>query len=145
MPLKTNSEITDLQALRQHERDAQQLRERLEELEPIRTETQQERFALQKQAEQQRQERSELLLRVFKDVNKFLGAEVCQQNCMVDEVLLMSRTTRRLPTLVSSAILFSIVSVRSIKCDQTLKDGSKRPRCLSTSVWREYRWRAIQV
>ncbi|EIW73667.1 hypothetical protein TREMEDRAFT_26645 [Tremella mesenterica DSM 1558] len=60
---------------RQLEKEAQQLRERLQELEPLLTETQQERFALQKQAEQQRQERSDLLLRVFKDINKFLGTE----------------------------------------------------------------------
>lgn len=66
----------DKQSSKQHERDARQLRERLDELEPLLTETQQERFQIQKQSEQQRQERSELLLRVFKDVNKFLGTEV---------------------------------------------------------------------
>ncbi|ORY31357.1 hypothetical protein BCR39DRAFT_89832 [Naematelia encephala] len=60
---------------RQYEKDAVSLRERIEELEPLLTETQQERIHLQKQSEQQRQERSELLLRVFKDVNKFLGAD----------------------------------------------------------------------
>ena len=60
---------------RQHERDAVALRERIEELEPLLTETQQERFQLERQSEQQRQERSELLLRVFKDVNKFLGTD----------------------------------------------------------------------
>ena len=64
------------QTARQHERDANALRERLEELEPMLTETQQERFQLQRQSEQQRQERSELLLRVFKDVNRFLGNDV---------------------------------------------------------------------
>jgi hypothetical protein len=52
------------------------LRERVEELEPLLTETQSERFQLQKQGEVERQERSELLLRVFRDVNKFLGADV---------------------------------------------------------------------
>ena len=52
------------------------LRERIEELEPLLSATQSERLALQKQGEQQRQERSELLLRVFKDVNKFLGTDV---------------------------------------------------------------------
>jgi hypothetical protein len=47
-------------------------------LEPLLTETQQERFQIQRQSEQQRQERSELLLRVFKDVNRFLGADVSE-------------------------------------------------------------------
>ncbi|ORX40156.1 hypothetical protein BD324DRAFT_648758 [Kockovaella imperatae] len=60
---------------RQHERDANSLRERLEELEPMLTETQQERFQLQRQSEQQRQERSDLLLKVLKDINRFLGTE----------------------------------------------------------------------
>ncbi|WWD18405.1 hypothetical protein CI109_102855 [Kwoniella shandongensis] len=60
---------------KQHEREVNILRERIEELEPLLTETQQERFQLQRQSEQQRQERSELLLRVFKDVNRFLGTE----------------------------------------------------------------------
>ena len=65
-----------LQTARQHERDAYALRERLEELEPMLSETQRDRFQLQRQSEQQRQERSELLLRVFKDVNRFLGNDV---------------------------------------------------------------------
>ena len=39
-------------------------------------ETQQEQFKIQRQSETQRQERSELLLRVFKDVNRFLGTDV---------------------------------------------------------------------
>jgi hypothetical protein len=52
------------------------LRERVEELEPLLTETQSERFQLQKQGEVERQEKTELLLRVFRDVNKFLGADV---------------------------------------------------------------------
>ncbi|WVR06279.1 hypothetical protein IAU60_003309 [Kwoniella sp. DSM 27419] len=59
---------------KQHEREAVHLRERIEELEPLLTETQQERFTIQRQSETQKQERSELLLRVFKDVNRFLGA-----------------------------------------------------------------------
>ncbi|WVO15791.1 hypothetical protein L204_103453 [Cryptococcus depauperatus] len=60
---------------KQYEREANLLRERIEELEPLLTETQQERFQLQKQSESQRQERSELLLRVFKDVSRFVGTE----------------------------------------------------------------------
>lgn len=40
------------------------------------TETQQEQFKTQRHSEQQRQERTELLLRVFKDVNRFLGQDV---------------------------------------------------------------------
>lgn len=60
-----------LKTAKQHEREANLLKERIEELEPLLTETQQERFQMQKQSETQRQERSELLLRVFKDVNKF--------------------------------------------------------------------------
>jgi len=66
----------DQQNARQFEREANNLRERIEELEPMLTETQQEQFKIQRQSEQQRQERSELLLRVFKDVNRFLGTEV---------------------------------------------------------------------
>lgn len=69
--LKTNE-----QTAKKHEREANLLRQRIEELEPMLTETQQERFALQKQSEQQRQERTELLLQVYKDVNKFLGTDV---------------------------------------------------------------------
>ena len=64
------------QNARQHERDANNLRDRLEELEPQLTETQQERFQIQRQSEQQRQERSDLLLKVFKDINRFLGTDV---------------------------------------------------------------------
>ncbi|KAK4687765.1 hypothetical protein P7C73_g2352, partial [Tremellales sp. Uapishka_1] len=64
-----------IKTAKQHERDSARLRDRIEELEPLLTETQSERMQLQKQGEQQRLERSELLLRVFKDVNKFLGAE----------------------------------------------------------------------
>lgn len=64
------------ESAKKYEREAILLRERIEELEPLLTETQQERYTLQKQNEQQRQERSELLLRVFKDVNRFLGTEV---------------------------------------------------------------------
>jgi hypothetical protein len=68
---------TDAQSAKRHERDASQLRDRLSEVEPLLTETQQERIQIQKQSDQQRTERTELLLRVFKDVNKFLGTEVC--------------------------------------------------------------------
>lgn len=60
---------------KQHEREAASLRERLENIEPLLTSTQNERSQIQKQSEQQRQERTELLLRVFKDVNRFLGTE----------------------------------------------------------------------
>jgi hypothetical protein len=66
------------QSAKKYEREAILLHERIEELEPLLTETQQERYTLQKQNEQQRQERSELLLRVFKDVNRFLGTEVSE-------------------------------------------------------------------
>lgn len=51
------------------------MRERLEELEPLLTETQNARMQVQKESERQKQERSDLLLRVFKDVNRFLGTE----------------------------------------------------------------------
>jgi hypothetical protein len=71
-----NASTTHPQTAKKHEREANLLRQRIEELEPLLTETQQERFALQKQGEQQRQERTELLLQVYKDVNRFLGAEV---------------------------------------------------------------------
>lgn len=60
---------------KQHEREVSTLRERLEELEPLLTETQNARMQVQKESERQKQERSDLLLRVFKDVNRFLGAE----------------------------------------------------------------------
>jgi hypothetical protein len=68
--------LADIKSARRHEKDASQLRDRLGEVEPLLTETQQERIAMQKQADQQRTERTELLLRVFKDINKFLGSEV---------------------------------------------------------------------
>jgi hypothetical protein len=60
---------------RRHEKDASQLRDRLSEVEPLLTETQQERTTLQKQSEQSSRERSELLLKVFMDINKFLGSK----------------------------------------------------------------------
>lgn len=72
---KPCSQLT-LQTAKRAEREAEGLRERVEELEPLLTETQSERLQLQKQSEQQHRERTELLLRVFKDVNSFLGAEV---------------------------------------------------------------------
>lgn len=59
--------------VRHHEREAANLRERLEDLEPLLTETQNSRFQMQKESDRQRQERTDLLLRVFKDVNRFLG------------------------------------------------------------------------
>lgn len=64
-----------MQAVRQHERDATHLRERIGELEPMLTETQQERYAIQRQSDAQRQERSDLLLKAYKDVSRFLGQE----------------------------------------------------------------------
>lgn len=110
------------QSAKRHEKDATTLRDRLSEVEPLLTETQQERFQIQKQSEQQRQERSELLLRVFKDVNKFLGTEVsplyCSHSLFTDGPLVVifsllantahaSRITRLLPTLESLGILSS--------------------------------------
>lgn len=74
---RISSGIADEKNARQYEREANNLRERIEELEPLLTETQQEQFKIQRQSEQQRQDRSELLLRVFKDVNRFLGTDVC--------------------------------------------------------------------
>lgn len=79
---------------KRHERDAHTLRDRLSEVEPLLTETQQERFQIQKQSEQQRQERSELLLRVFKDINKFLGTEVSPTSLSVSVSLLSSSPAR---------------------------------------------------
>lgn len=38
--------------------------------------TQQEQYKIQRQSEAQRQERSELLARVYKDISRFLGSEV---------------------------------------------------------------------
>lgn len=64
-----------MQSARRHEKDALQLRDRLSEVEPLLTETQQERISLQKQSETSQRERSELLLRVFVDLNKFLGSK----------------------------------------------------------------------
>jgi hypothetical protein len=64
---------------------------------------------MQKQADQQRTERTELLLRVFKDINKFLGSEVSYllpfllQFCR-GGARLMSRTTKPQPISVYSAI-----------------------------------------
>jgi len=60
---------------KRHEKDASQLRDRLSEVEPLLTETQQERITLQKQSEQSSRERTELLLKVFIDINKFLGSK----------------------------------------------------------------------
>jgi hypothetical protein len=74
--LVKRGQSANCQSARRHEKDAAQLRDRLGEVEPLLTETQQERITLQKQSDQQRTERTELLLRVFKDVNKFLGTEV---------------------------------------------------------------------
>lgn len=73
---------TDGQNARQYEREAARLQDRIEELEPMLTETQQEQFKTQRQSEQQRQERTELLLRVFKDVNRFLGQDVSEEDIL---------------------------------------------------------------
>lgn len=94
--------LTNLQHAKQYEREANTLRDRIEELEPMLTETQQEQFKTQRQSEQQRQERSELLLRVFKDVNQFLGQEV---SCGIEpDPLADFRTSTPLPTSTFSGI-----------------------------------------
>lgn len=73
--------------MKKHEKEANSLRDRVDNLEPLLTETQQERLTLQRQGEQQKMEYRELLLRVFKDINKFLGAEVSGNPISLESIL----------------------------------------------------------
>ncbi|RSH89332.1 hypothetical protein EHS25_002444 [Saitozyma podzolica] len=118
---------------KKYEREATLLRERIEELEPLLTETQQERFQLQRQSEQQRQERSELLLRVFKDVNRFLGTDdhATPANFSVFRDTLLSR-------------LRAINGVRS-DFEKRIKDteGSVEQRMNALKKQLEQKWRAL--
>ncbi|WRT67702.1 uncharacterized protein IL334_004674 [Kwoniella shivajii] len=120
-------------AAKQHEREATNLRERIEELEPLLTETQQERFALQKQSESQRQERSELLLRVFRDVNKFLGK---------DDSTTPANFTIFRDTLVQK--LKSMIQVR-VDFERKIKDteSSVEQRMAALKKQLEQKWRAL--
>nr|XP_018262463.1 uncharacterized protein I303_05480 [Kwoniella dejecticola CBS 10117]OBR84621.1 hypothetical protein I303_05480 [Kwoniella dejecticola CBS 10117] len=120
-------------AARQHEKEALHLRERIEELEPLLTETQQERIALQKQSESQRQERSELLLRVFRDVNKFLGK---------DDATTPAQFTMFRDTLVSR--LKSMIQVR-IDFERKIKDteSSVEQRMAALKKQLEQKWRTL--
>ncbi|EAL21033.1 hypothetical protein CNBD4090 [Cryptococcus deneoformans B-3501A] len=122
-----------LKTAKQHEREANLLRERIEELEPLLTETQQERFQLQKQSETQRQERSELLLRVFKDVNKFLGVE--------------HHTTPANFALFRDTLLQRLKSMMSVRTEfeKKLKDteASVDQRMASLKRQLEEKWRTL--
>ncbi|KIR68471.1 hypothetical protein I314_00890 [Cryptococcus bacillisporus CA1873] len=122
-----------LKTAKQHEREANLLRERIEELEPLLTETQQERFQLQKQSETQRQERSELLLRVFKDVNKFLGLE--------------HHTTPANFALFKDTLLQRLKSMMSVRAEfeKKLKDteASVDQRMASLKRQVEEKWRTL--
>ncbi|KAE8538720.1 hypothetical protein D1P53_005083 [Cryptococcus gattii VGV] len=122
-----------LKTAKQHEREANLLRERIEELEPLLTETQQERFQLQKQSETQRQERSELLLRVFKDVNKFLGLE--------------HHTTPANFALFRDTLLQRLKSMMSVRAEfeKKLKDteASVDQRTASLKRQVEEKWRTL--
>ncbi|WVQ72827.1 hypothetical protein IAR50_002388 [Cryptococcus sp. DSM 104548] len=122
-----------LKTARQHERDADNLRQRLEELEPLLTETQQERFQLQKQSESQRQERSELLLRVFKEVNRFLGTE--DNTTPANFALFRDTLVQRLK---------SMLSVRS-EFEKKIKDteASVDQRVSSLKRQLEQKWRTL--
>jgi hypothetical protein len=152
--MESTGKADSAQTAKKYEREATLLRERIEELEPLLTETQQERFQLQRQSEQQRQERSELLLRVFKDVNRFLGTDVsgvsacdpspCRRGSCGGlgsylpemRIRLLTRprrTTRRRPTLQYSAIRCYLDCARSMASARTLKNESRTPRGRSNS------------
>ncbi|OCF33425.1 hypothetical protein I316_04845 [Kwoniella heveanensis BCC8398] len=118
---------------KQHERDALHLRERIEELEPLLTETQQERFALQKQSESQRQERSELLLRVFKDVNRFLGSE--DTTTPANFAVFRDTLLQRLRSMVQSRLDFE----RKIKETESSVDQ----RMASLKKQLDQKWRTL--
>nr|KIR89442.1 hypothetical protein I308_00449 [Cryptococcus tetragattii IND107] len=122
-----------LKTAKQHEREANLLRERIEELEPLLTETQQERFQLQKRSETQRQERSELLLQVFKDVNKFLGLE--------------HHTTPANFALFKDTLLQRLKSMSSVRAEfeKKLKDteASVDQRMASLKRQVEEKWRTL--
>jgi len=60
---------------RQHEREATSLREQLSSTEPRINQMQTARNAAARDSERQKQERTDLLVRVLKDVNRFLGVE----------------------------------------------------------------------
>ncbi|KAK6908272.1 hypothetical protein I203_102273 [Kwoniella mangroviensis CBS 8507] len=118
---------------KQHEKEAIHLRERIEELEPLLTETQHERFALQKQSESQRQERSELLLRVYRDVNRFLGK---------DDAITPSNFTVFRDTLVQR--LKSMIQIRmdfEKKIKETESSVDQRIGALKKQL--EQKWRSL--
>ncbi|WVF69243.1 hypothetical protein IAT40_004019 [Kwoniella sp. CBS 6097] len=118
---------------KQYERDALHLRERIEELEPLLTETQQERFSLQKQSELQRQERSELLLRVFKDVNRFLGTE--DKTTPANFAVFRDTLLQRLRSMVQSRLDFE----RKIK--ETESSVDQRMSSLKKQL--DQKWRTL--
>jgi hypothetical protein len=141
--MESTGKADSAQTAKKYEREATLLRERIEELEPLLTET-----------EQQRQERSELLLRVFKDVNRFLGTDVsgvsacdpspCRRGSCGGlgsylpemRIRLLTRprrTTRRRPTLQYSAIRCYLDCARSMASARTLKNESRTPRGRSNS------------
>lgn len=112
------------------------LRERMEELEPLLTETQQEQFRLQKASEQQRQERSELLLRVFKDVNRFLGTEVscaCQARGM--GLMRQDHTTPANFAVFKDTLLSRLRTMTNMR-----SDFEKRVKETETGVEHKMRW-----
>jgi chromosome segregation ATPase len=65
---------------RQFEREATQLKDRLSSTEPRINEMQNSRSVAVRDAERQKQERTELLVRVLKDLNRFLGVDERERN-----------------------------------------------------------------
>lgn len=118
---------------RQHEREASSLRSRIEDIEPLLTESRNSRALLQRQNDQQRQERTDLLLRVFKDVNRFLAVEdsTTPANFAVFKDTLLQR-------------LRSISGVRT-DFDKRIKETEARMESKMSSLKRqlEHKWRAL--
>lgn len=118
---------------RQHEREAETLRSRIEDIEPLLTESRNSRALLQRQNDQQRQERTDLLLRVFKDVNRFLAVE--------------DSTTPANFTLFKDTLLSRLRSISGVRTDfdKRIRETEARMESKMASLKRqlEGKWRAL--
>ena len=112
---------------RQHEKEATDLRGRLREVEPELDETRKTRLQLEKTGDAKQREQHDLLLKVFKDVNRFLGQEVRDQT-VVHERHSSSRNKLRPPPSTYCVTLWCNVSEPWHRYVWTSRSASKRPR-----------------
>lgn len=135
-------------AARQQEREAASLRERLETLEPLLTEKEHSRLRLQKESDQQRQERTELLLRVFKDINRFLGTDVGGLSMVAKYPLTtQDSTTPANFNVFRDTLLQRLRSINGARADfdKRIKDTETKMEQKMASLKRQLdaKWRAL--